>query len=77
MQEQHLSAIDILKVDIEGAERHVFDATVSRCLPRIGTLAVELHDAECRDVFLRATADVAGEYDRRGEVTLWRRQSRL
>jgi FkbM family methyltransferase len=74
MAEQELSSINILKVDIEGAERYVFDRTLSRCLPRIDTLAIELHDPECRDVFFRATAGVAGDCDRHGEVTVWRRR---
>jgi FkbM family methyltransferase len=74
MAEQRLASIDILKIDIEGAERYVFDETMARCLRTVDTLAIELHDSECRDVFLRATSGVAGECDRHGEVTVWRRR---
>jgi FkbM family methyltransferase len=48
--------ISILKVDIEGAERIVFDANYERWLPRVDNLIIELHDAECERVFHNAIA---------------------
>jgi len=41
-----LSAIDLLKVDIEGAEIAMFDATPDDLLRRIGQITVEFHDFE-------------------------------
>jgi FkbM family methyltransferase len=49
--------IDILKVDIEGAEREVF-ATPAEWIGRVGTVMVELHDEikpGCNDAFNHAT----------------------
>ncbi len=50
--------IDILKIDIEGAERVVFEADCSLWLPRVDNIVIELHDIECRRAFHRA---IAGE----------------
>jgi FkbM family methyltransferase len=36
--------VDILKVDIEGAEKEVFEGDVERWLGRVGLLILELHD---------------------------------
>ena len=38
--------VDILKVDIEGAETEVFDGDPERWLPRIGLIIIELHGPE-------------------------------
>jgi hypothetical protein len=38
------SAIDLLKIDIEGGEFEVFSRGASRWIDRVGTIAVELHD---------------------------------
>ncbi len=39
-----LDSIDILKVDIEGAERHLFSSAGSGFLSRTGFIVIELHD---------------------------------
>lgn len=36
--------IDVLKIDIEGAEKEVFGADVQSWLPRVHSLMIELHD---------------------------------
>ena len=36
--------IDLLKVDVEGAEREVFCDEAQAWLPRVGAIAIELHD---------------------------------
>jgi FkbM family methyltransferase len=73
MRAHQLDTVDILKVDIEGAERVVFEDSVTGCLSRIGALAIELHDEECRRVFFKAIERVPGQISQHGEVTLWRR----
>jgi FkbM family methyltransferase len=65
-----LGRIDILKVDIEGAERYVFESSIAPCLPQVDCIAIELHDQECRDVFMRCVGS-GGRMSRHGEVTLW------
>lgn len=36
--------IDLLKLDVEGAEREIFAAGAAAWLPRVGAIAIELHD---------------------------------
>ena len=73
MQRYGLKTIDILKIDIEGAERYVFEASVSAFLPKIGRIAIELHDEACRSVFFRSVGSLNGRLSQHGEVTLWER----
>jgi hypothetical protein len=44
MKEQGWKTIDILKVDIEGAESHVFDKGSDHWLPLVKLIFLELHD---------------------------------
>lgn len=39
--------VDVLKIDIEGAERVVFDAVEAEWLEHIGLVLIELHDWKC------------------------------
>jgi FkbM family methyltransferase len=73
MREYNINTIDILKVDIEGAERRILGGSFDGCLRRIGVLAIELHDEGSRRAFERAIAGNPGEVSHYGEVTLWRR----
>lgn len=73
MQRFGLKTIDILKIDIEGAEQYVFESSVSASLPKIGRIAIELHDEACRNVFLRSVGPLNGRLSQHGEVTLWER----
>ena len=71
--------IDILKLDIEGAEREVF-AEPPAWLERVGVIIIELHDhykAGCSEAFYSAIAGHDFAESRRGEnVVLVRNQSR-
>jgi FkbM family methyltransferase len=46
--------IDILKIDIEGAERLLFDEECHQWLGRVSCLAIEAHDDECRAAVMSA-----------------------
>jgi FkbM family methyltransferase len=68
LDEFNLSRIDILKIDIEGAEKEVFTDT-SRWIDRVGSLIVELHEQRkpgSRDVFYSGAIGFDHEW-RRGE----------
>jgi FkbM family methyltransferase len=65
--------IDILKIDIERAERTVFQESARAWLDRVRVIAVELHDAECEEAFHRAVAPSPAEVTRVGDLTVWRR----
>lgn len=72
-----LDHVDILKMDIEGAERVVFSGNYDSWIDRIGCFLIELHDEECRDVFFRAISREKYEIFRSGELTIVRRASPL
>src|SRR5262249_12045121 len=64
-----LDFVDLLRVDIEGAEQEVF-ADVSRWIHKVGTIGVELHDrlkTGCSRSFYIATREFDWEY-RLGET---------
>jgi len=55
-----LKRIDILKVDIEGAEKELFMYNYQGWLPMVRCIMVELHDGDhpgCTSAFFRAIAD--------------------
>jgi FkbM family methyltransferase len=74
-----LAAVDILKLDIEGTERDLFEAGAPGWLNAVGTLLVELHDwarPGCSRYLYRATADFEYEW-RVGEIVGLARQRQL
>jgi len=72
LSETRAEQIDILKVDIERAERVVFGQASRSWLPKVKLIVIELHDDECRDAFLAALRDTGLRYSlsRSGEMTI-------
>jgi FkbM family methyltransferase len=69
--------IDILKVDIEGAEKELFDESSAQWIDRVGVIIIELHDwirPGCTDALDRATKEYDWERHRIGENTVLIRQ---
>ena len=62
--------IDLLKVDIERSELEVFGATSSSWLSNVRNICIELHGADCSEVFFRALHDFDYDMARSGELTL-------
>jgi FkbM family methyltransferase len=62
--------VDLLKIDIEGAEATVFRADVSNWLGRVRNLCIELHGQACREAFFEALAGYDYEYERSGELDI-------
>jgi FkbM family methyltransferase len=70
-----LEYIDILKVDIEGAEVELFESSL-RWIDKVGVIVIELHDrfrTGCSRGFYLATRDFEFEW-RRGETTIMARR---
>jgi hypothetical protein len=44
MQEQEWEHIDLLKIDIEGSEKEVFESNYENWLPSTKSIVIELHD---------------------------------
>jgi FkbM family methyltransferase len=69
MRDHSIGHIDILKIDIEGSEKELFEDP-SLWIGRVGVIAVELHDRirdGCSASFYNATADFTHEF-RKGET---------
>ncbi len=62
--------IDLLKVDVEGSEREIFNSSSSGWLPNVRNICIELHGADCEEVFLRALGDFDYDLERSGELTI-------
>jgi FkbM family methyltransferase len=64
MSELNITAIDLLKVDIEGGEKEVF-ANPAKWIDRVGTIAIELHESlrpGCEQSVDQATRDFDGKW---------------
>jgi len=73
MREASIDSIDLLKMDIEGAEKEVFD--YCPWISKVDVLAIELHDrlqAGCSQAVRNATQDFS--IDEKGEVTFFVRK---
>jgi FkbM family methyltransferase len=69
MDQFGIDYVDLLKVDIEGAEKEVFESS-SQWIDRVGAIAIELHDEikiGCSHAFREATR-AFGHESRKGET---------
>ena len=72
MAEKALSFIDVLKIDIEGAEKEVFENS-SNWIDRVRIIIAELHDhikSGCSAAFSRATRGFEFDGLARGETVI-------
>lgn len=64
--------VDILKVDIEGAEEILFSASCESWINKIKTFAIEFHSDRAKKQFASAVAAIDGEFSENGEITVFR-----
>ena len=62
MDTYNMPHIDILKLDIEGSEKEVFESNVETWLPKTRVLIIELHD-RMKPGCSRAVFNAIGKYD--------------
>lgn len=78
LDESGCDEIDLLKVDIEGAEKEVFSAPdVDEWLPKVKVLTIELHDRMkrgCSHEFFKAVAKYKWFFALRGENLIFIRE---
>jgi FkbM family methyltransferase len=67
--------IDMLKLDIEGAERVLFGSNYERWLPRVKAIAVEIHGEEAHSAIEHACTPEMFERSERGEKIFLVRRS--
>lgn len=71
MNRMDLEFVDILKIDIEGAEKEVFESSL-KWINKVGVIMAELHDnikPGCSNAFLMATKGFHGEHSK-GEIVI-------
>lgn len=64
--------IDLLKIDIEGSELELFSRGAGQWLPWVRNIVVELHNEECRRVFLKSLDEYDCELGEWGDLTICR-----
>lgn len=74
LKETNRDQIDILKIDIEGAERIVFSQNFEGWISKVRAFAIELHNNECRDVFHRALGSDSFFFRVSGDITIAQRR---
>ena len=81
LKESGFDKIDLLKIDIEGAEKEVFGAdNVDEWLSRVNVLAIELHDRAkrgCSYEFFNAISKYKWFFSFRGENLIFIREDRI
>jgi FkbM family methyltransferase len=77
LSQTRFDAIDILKIDIEGAERAIFSGSRHMWLDHVCNIAIELHDTMCEAVFFTAMSGYKYDLSRSGEVTVCKNISRV
>ena len=65
--------IDILKMDIEGAEAVVFSQNCESWIKKVRAFAIELHNEECSNVFYQALTSASFRFSLSGEIAIARR----
>jgi FkbM family methyltransferase len=74
MQERNWETIDILKLDIEGAEKNVFGKGFEKWLPQVKILIIEFHDRMlegCSSTVLKALSHYNFRSEAKGENTMF------
>jgi len=60
--------IDLLKIDIERSELELFSRNSENWLPRVRNLCIELHGADCEEVFFRALSRFSYDLSSGGDL---------
>lgn len=63
-------SVDLLKIDIEGAEAEVFRADSGGWLPLVRNLCIELHGGSCREAFSQALTNYEFQHSQSGELDI-------
>lgn len=78
LAESGFDEIDLLKIDIEGAEKEIFSAPdVDSWLSKVKVLTIELHDRMkpgCSDAFFKAVSKYHWHFELRGENLIFMRE---
>jgi FkbM family methyltransferase len=70
LKKSEFTSIDLLKVDIEGAEVVIFSQNYETWLNRVKNIVIELHSEECKKSFFNALSPYKYDLSRSGELTV-------
>ncbi len=70
LSDSEWSSIDLLKIDIEGAETIIFSENYENWLQHVKNIAIELHGEQCEQVFFEALSMYNYELSQLGELTI-------
>lgn len=73
LSDSGFSQIDILKIDVEGAETRIFSQNYHSWIDKVETFLIELHGPAAESVFQSALAKHPFHFSQMGEVTVARR----
>jgi FkbM family methyltransferase len=74
LTQRRLSQIDILKIDVEGAEASIFGSTETPWLSKVKYLMIELHDKinpNCSTAVFEKTSLLNHSFEKRGEYNIF------
>jgi FkbM family methyltransferase len=80
MQKFELQNIDVLKIDIEGAEKEVFESADKEWLSKTKVILIELHDRlkpGCSTAFFKAISEMDFNIEIKGELLVCKRANKL
>lgn len=69
------STIDVMKIDIEGAESELFSRNYEGWIDRVNTFVIELHGDSHKKIFLQALSGRDFEFSTSGELTIAQRRN--
>lgn len=75
LEQSGYDEIDILKMDVEGAESAIFSRNCQSWVDKVRTFVIELHGQDCKEVFYRALGVKSFDFNLSGELTIARRRS--
>jgi hypothetical protein len=80
LAKHRLPRIDLLKIDVEGSEKVIFESPQTRLwLPQVEMILIETHDrvlAGCAEAVSQAVNDLFELHGHRGEYALYVRRRR-
>ncbi len=75
LAQSDVQTIDLLKIDVEGAESVIFSQNYQKWLNCVKNIVIELHGQECENIFLQAMSTHEYELSTSGELTVCQRIS--
>ncbi|MEC4813038.1 MAG: FkbM family methyltransferase [Scytonema sp. PMC 1069.18] len=70
LEKSSKSSIDLLKMDVEGAETVIFSQNYENWLNRVQNIVIELHGKECENTFFQALSTYQYNLSHSGELTV-------